>query len=159
MPPNIIRIGENSLVGHRSPAKRRRDKLRSFLRRDRVVQDNVVHDAQRLERLRLFGYYSDTKSGAVYSVGEVRGYYTAMITGEVPRRAINTKNLIYHPPESIVDQILSIGERYVPKGKDYPALQITSGDVLRDPKIVICDPNPQIYTHPKLRKYEREMNE
>ncbi len=123
------------------------------------MQDNVVRDAQRFERLRLFGYYSDSKSGMAYSVGEVRGYYAALITGEIPRRAINVDNLIYHPPESVVDQILSIGERYVPKGKVFPALGIESGDVLRDPKIIICEPNPQIYTHPKLRKYEREMNE
>ncbi len=144
---------------HRSSSKKHRSRLRSFLRHNSVVQDNIVRDAQRLERLRLFGYYSDSKSGTVYSVGEVRGYYTALITGEIPRRAINVDNLVYHSPESIVDQILSIGERYVPKDKDYPALQITAGDVLRDPKIVICDPNPQIYTHPHLRKYEREMNE
>ncbi len=133
--------------------------MRSFLRGNRVVKNKTVVDAQRLERLRLFGYYSDGKSGAVYSMGEVRGYYTALITGEIPRRAININNLTYYPPESVVDQILSIGERYVPKGYHYPALDVHEGEILRAPKIVICAPNQQIYTHPKLRKYERDMLE
>ncbi len=89
----------------------------------------------------------------------MRNYHKALITGEIPHRAIDVDNITYHPPESIVDQILSIGERYVPKGFHYSALDIHEGEILRDPKLIICAPNPQIYTHPKLRKYERDMIE
>ncbi len=114
-------------------------------------------DAQRRERLRLFGYYRDKTSGAVYPASEVSNHQQATRTGNIPRRPITLSNLEYHAPEAVTDMIDSIGECYVPKGKHYYSLDVHEGEVIRDPKIILCCPNPQVYVHPRLRRWEGEI--
>jgi len=95
--------------------------------------------AERMERKRIFGYWSD-KTGRTYTKAQIDSYVRSKQKGEIPQVPLDEKSLVYHPPESKKDLIDSIGEIYVPKGQRYPVLRIGEGIVLIDPKLRHVDP-------------------
>jgi hypothetical protein len=96
--------------------------------------------AKRQERKRIFGYYEDKKTGRTYTNAQIERFVTQVRKGHVPTDAIDKDSLIYHPPEALTDVIYSIGEKDIPKGLSYPALEIGEGEVIRDPKILFVHP-------------------
>ncbi len=95
--------------------------------------------AQKMERKRIWGYYTD-KSGRSYTKAQVQRYVEQMKKGQVPDDAVDKDSLTYHPPESQKDVIDSLGEIHIALGKSYPALPIDEGEVLVDPKIRFVHP-------------------
>jgi hypothetical protein len=122
--------------GSKSPSKQRHDRERS-IKRDRIFQ------AQREERLHLFGYVL-LKNGAVLSIDDaiarlrhgLRAERDPNIVGGIGKDDI----LEWHQPESFRDVLDSLGEIDVPRGVSYPALGLGEGTVLIDPKIRHKDP-------------------
>jgi hypothetical protein len=107
----------------------------------------MVFEGRRQERLRLFGYVK-LKSGEVISIDEASTRLKASITQNPTKRILPILPedvLEWHQPETFRDCINSVGEVDVPKEHEYPALGLSEGDVLRDPKT-----RPS-YLHPALR--------
>jgi hypothetical protein len=96
--------------------------------------------AKRQERKRIFGYYEDKKTGRTYTNAQIERFVTQVRKGDLPTDAIDKESLTYHPPEAVTDVIDSIGEKDIPKGLSYPALEIGEGEVIRDPKIRFNNP-------------------
>ncbi len=148
--PFRTKMQDISTLNHRN-RRRNRNWVRAILHRLDKAQSEP-RDEARQERLRIFGYYEDTVSGATFSVSQIRDYLAAIRANIIPSTVADLDNLVYHKPEAETDYITSIGERYIPKGKNYPALQIWEGEIISDAKWVICCPNPQTYLHPRLRR-------
>jgi hypothetical protein len=96
--------------------------------------------AKRQERKRIFGYYEDKKTGRTYTNAQIDRFVTQIRKGDLPTDAIDKESLTYHSPEAVTDVIDSIGEKDIPKGLAYPALEIGEGEVIRDPKILFNNP-------------------
>jgi hypothetical protein len=126
-------------ASHKSPSKQRYDRERSIKRR-RVFQER--HE----QRLRLFGYVLLT-NGEVLSIDDaiarlrdgMRAEENPNITGGIDKDDI----LEWHQPESYRDVLDSLGE--IDAVEEYPALQVSKGDVLVDPKLR--------YRHPALSPF------
>lgn len=124
----------------KADSKRNRDRLRS-------IQRNLVFEGQRQERLRLFGYVR-LKSGETLSVDNALVRLKAGLTENPNKRILPILQddiAEWYQPETYQDAVNSVGEVDVPKGASFPALGLTEGDVLRDPKL-----RPS-YQHPALR--------
>jgi CRISPR/Cas system-associated endonuclease Cas3-HD len=111
----------------RSPSKRRRDRERF---------ENF--EAQRRERLELFGYVK-TKNGITLTIEKASAF---LAKGELRAEDIAE----WFNPSSFRDVVNSLGE--VDAIRDYPALGITKGTVLLDPKIRV----PGGHTDPALKR-------
>jgi hypothetical protein len=98
----------------------------------------IIHEAgqRRDERLRLFGYVKWC-TGETISLGEAQGRIRETLKeypNKTPREIITEFVLEWHNPEAEQDVLESVGE--VDCKKDtYPALGLSSGDVLSDPKL------------------------
>ena len=108
---------------------------REQLKRDRDVNARELALMRKLERRQLFGYVL-TINGLTLTIDEAR---KQMVKGTLTRNEI----LEWHSPEMYTDNVLSIGEKDVPKGYFYPALGLEEGAVVKDPKLR--------YTHSALR--------
>jgi hypothetical protein len=103
---------------HKSAAKRRRD-------RERSRERDLMFEARRKEILQLYGYVK-TKNGLFYSIAEA---IKLLVKGELKQEDVD----VWSVPESFRDVLNSFGE--VDAMATYPALGITRGTVLFDPKI------------------------
>lgn len=113
------RLGQEDRWSRRKPwSKVRRDRERSMMREEKFA-------AQRRERLALFGYVK-TKNGVTYSITEASAL---LVKGELRAEDVD----VWSQPESFRDVLASLGE--VDAMEEYPALGITKGTVLFDPKI------------------------
>lgn len=122
----------------KSPSKQRHDRERS-IRRDRIFQE------RREQRLRLFGYVL-LKNGEVLSIDDaltrLRDGLRAKENPNITRGISKDDILEWHAPETYRDVLISIGE--VDALQHYPALRVSKGDVLVDPKLR--------YRHPALTR-------
>jgi len=89
---------------------------------------------RKLERLRLFGYYSDIYGNTI-NFQQLKENLQDLTRNRRPRHKIDLHTVVYHPPEAVTDHIISIGETYITKDGSYPALGLMPGEVLSDPKI------------------------
>jgi hypothetical protein len=109
---------------------------REQLKRDRDVNARELAFMRRLERRQLFGYVL-TINGLTLTIDEAR---KQMEKGKLTKQEI----LDWHNPEIYTDNVLSIGEKDVPKEYFYPALGLEEGDVLKDPKLRYLNPRLRI---------------
>jgi len=128
-----------AFMGRREDEHRRGRESREQHNEMREVKARRESPARRIERMRLFGHYSD-KTGRTFTKSQVQRFLQELRRGLIPKIPLDKDSVQYHAPEAEKDQVDSVGEIYVPKGRNYPALRIPEGTVLIDPKIRHVDP-------------------